>query len=277
VTGLVGVVTPHVGRWWFGEVVAGLDAVLRPAGVDMLLHPVPDAEARAAFFGSLPGRRHVDALVVVALPLAAAEVAVLKATELPVGCVGVLVPGLAGVAIDEHAAGCEVTDHLLDAGHRRVALVGGDPREPQGFTAARQRRLGYRYALNSRGIIVDEGLDVPGYWTTRGGVEAARRLLALPDPPTAVFALSDEMAVGVLHEVRGRGLRVPEDVAVAGFDNHPDAEAFGLTTMEQPAHDNAARLAATIVRRLQHAGSGQEHFVNQHRRLVVRASTVATG
>src|ERR687886_1654394 len=134
------VLTPHVGRWWFGEVVAGLDAVLRPAGVDMLLYPVPDAEARAAFFASLPGRRHVDAVVVVALPLTAAEVGVLKRTGLPAGSIGVLLPGLAGVAIDEHAAACEVTEHLLEGGHRRIALVGGDPREPQGFTAPRQRR-----------------------------------------------------------------------------------------------------------------------------------------
>ncbi len=270
---LVGVVTPYVDRWWFGEVVAGLDAVLRPAGVDMLLYPVPDPEARAAFFTGLPRRRHVDAVVVVALPLTAAEAAVLRAVEVPVGCVGVLVPGLACVAIDEHAAAREVTDHLLDLGHRRIALVGGDPREPQGFTAARQRRLGYRYALNARGAAVDPELDVPGYWTVRGGVAAARRLLALPSPPTAVFAMSDEMALGVLRVLAVRDVDVPGQVSVAGFDNHPDAEAFGLTTMEQPAHDNAARLAASIVRRLERPEAGTAHYVNEHRRLVLRSST----
>jgi DNA-binding LacI/PurR family transcriptional regulator len=277
VAGLVGVVTPHVGRWWFGEVVAGLDAVLRPAGLDMLLHPVPDAEARAAFFAGLAARRHLDAVVVVALPLTAAEAAALRATGLPVGSVGLLVPGLASVAIDEHAAARDVTDHLLDLGHRRIAIVGGDPNEPIGFPLARQRRLGYRYALSARGVEVDPALDVPGYWTLRGGVAAARRLLALPEPPTAVFAMSDEMAMGVLRELQVRGVDVPGQVSVAGFDNHPDAEVFGLTTMEQPAHDNAARLAAAVVRRLGRTDRSAEHYVNGHRRLVVRDTTGPAG
>lgn len=274
-TGLVGVLTPLVGRWWFGEVVSGLEAVLRPAGYDMLLYPVPDTQARAAFFASLAERVRFDGIVVVSLPLTAAEIAQLRATQRAVGCVGTLLPGVLSVTFDEKAAAQEVTDHLLDLGHRRIALIGGDPHEPQGFTSARQRRLGFRFAMNDRGLDTDPAADVPGYWTVRGGAAAARRLLALREPPTAIFALSDEMAVGALSELAAGGVRVPGEVSVAGFDNHPDAEHFGLTTLEQPAHDDAVRLASALVGRMERGGSAAhpEHVVNPFRRLHVRRST----
>ena len=171
--GLVGVLTPHVGRWWFGEVIAGLDAVLRPAGYDVVLNPVPDAEARAAFFASLPDRAALDALVVLSLPLTPAEIAlVTRLGPLP-GCVGMLLPGVSSVAIDERTAAAGVVEHLVGLGHTRIALVAGDPHDDLHFTAAGERRRGYQYALHARGLWPEPDLDVPGYWTVRGGVDAA--------------------------------------------------------------------------------------------------------
>ncbi len=291
--GLVGVLTPHIGRWWFGEVISGLEAVLRPAGYEVVLYPVDDAEARQAFFSSLPGRVDLDALVVVALPLSAAEVALVRQAGPLLGSVGVLLPGVTSVAIDERSAARSVVEHLVGLGHARIALVSGDPQEPLHFTAAGERRRGYVYALHERGLWPDPGLDVPGYWTIRGGVDAARRLLRVDPLPTAVFAISDEMAIGVLHALRADGVRVPEDLSVVGFDDHPDAEAFGLTTVYQPAHDCGARLAAGLVTQL--AGRSDEarvlhgaparpasagapaqparHVLNDFTRLVVRTST----
>lgn len=247
---LVGVLTPHVGRWWFGEVIAGLEAVLRPAGYDVVLHPVPDPDARAAFLASLPERSGLDALVVVALPLSPDEITLASAVGPLLGCVGMLLPGVTSVAIDERTAAGSVVEHLAGLGHTRIALVSGDPQDPLRFTAARERRRGYHYALHTHGLWPDPDLDVPGYWTVRGGMDAARRLLRVRPRPTAVFAMSDEMAIGLLHGLRVEGVRVPEDISVVGFDDHPDAEAFGLTTVHQPAHDCAARLAAALVTQL---------------------------
>ena len=214
--------------------MAGLEAVLRPAGYDVVLHPVPDPEARAAFLASLPERAALDALVVLSLPLSAAEIALVTRHGPLLGCVGMLLPGVTSVAIDERTAAAGLVEHLVGLGHTRIALVAGDPQDQLHFTAAGERRRGYQYALNARGLWPEPDLDVPGYWTVRGGVDAARRLLRVEPRPTATFAMSDEMAIGVLHGLRSEGVRVPEDVSVAGFDDHPDAAAFGLTTVRQP-------------------------------------------
>ncbi len=274
--------------------MAGLEAVLRPAGYDVVLHPVPDPEARAAFLASLPERAALDALVVLSLPLSAAEIALVTRHGPLLGCVGMLLPGVTSVAIDERTAAAGLVEHLVGLGHTRIALVAGDPQDQLHFTAAGERRRGYQYALNARGLWPEPDLDVPGYWTVRGGVDAARRLLRVEPRPTATFAMSDEMAIGVLHGLRSEGVRVPEDVSVAGFDDHPDAAAFGLTTVRQPVHDLGARLAAGLVtelaarRRVTTARSGApatprvpspahppRHVLSDFARLVVRGSTAA--
>jgi DNA-binding LacI/PurR family transcriptional regulator len=247
----VGVVVPHLGRWWSGEVLAGLESVLHPAGCETVVYPVPDADTRAAFFERLPRRSHLlDAVVVVALPLTDAEAALVRSANVPVVTLGVKVRSLTGVFVDERRSAGLAVRHLLDLGHTRIGLVGGDPHEPHGFSAAGQRRGAYRYWLSERGLWPEAALDVPGYWTVRGGAIAAHRLMSLPEPPTAIFAMSDEMAFGVLRALEERGLRVPEDVSVCGFDDHPDAATYALTTVRQPVHDCAARLAAVVVARI---------------------------
>ncbi len=250
-TDRVAVLVPHLGRWWFGEVLAGLESVLRPADCEVVVFPVVDAASRAAFFEQLPRRASLfDALVVVAVPLSSAEVTRARATKAVLGTLGTKLPMVTSVRIDERRGVTLALEHLRALGHRRIALIAGDPHEPWRFTAPRQRRDAYQRVLHQHGVRPDPTLDVPGYWTVRGGAEAARRLMAVPEPPTAVFAMSDEMAIGALQGLARLGLRVPEDVSVCGFDDHPDAETFGLTTVRQPAHDCGARLAALIVARL---------------------------
>jgi DNA-binding LacI/PurR family transcriptional regulator len=246
----VGVLLPHVGRWWFGEVLAGLEAVFRPADCELILFPVVDEASRAHFFDRLPDSAHLDALVVVAMPLTSAEAARAKAAVAVLGTLGTKLPTVTSVRIDERRGVGLAMEHLSTLGHRRIALISGDPHEPWHFTAARQRRDAYRQFLQRRGLAADPALDVPGYWTVRGGAAAVRRLFALAEPPTAVFALSDEMAIGASHALTRMGMRVPQDVSVCGFDDHPDAETFGLTTVRQPAYDCGARLAAEVVARL---------------------------
>lgn len=269
--GVVEVVLPHVGRWWFGEIVTGLSDVVGAAGHRLVVHPLPDGPSRLRFFEAVPWRHDVVAVVVVAVPLTSREIAALRALRVPTGSLGVRAPGLTSVGIDDRGAARRLTEHLLDLGHARIALVGGDPHEPFGFTAAGDRRKGHQFALHARGLWADPALDVPGSWTARGAALATERLLALPEPPTAIFAISDEMAFGVLRALQRRGLAVPGDISVAGFDDHPDALIYGLTTVAQPTQETGARLAAMLLgRRGPHA---PEHVTLDSTRLVVRETT----
>lgn len=137
------------------------------------------------------------------------------------------------VVPDEHTGGRRATERLLQAGHRRIGFINLDPDIP----AAVGRRLGYREVLRESGIRIDENLEISGHATADGGYDAASALLDLADPPTAIFCANDRMAMGAYDAIKERGLRIPHDVAVIGFDNQELIAAYlrpGLTTVALP-------------------------------------------
>jgi len=270
----LGVVVPFVNRWFFSEVLGSVEAVLSNAGYDLLLHNLGDSEGRARFFSNLPVRKRVDAVLVVSLALTDEEVAALTSLELPVGVLGVKHPGMYSVRIDDVAAARTAVRHLLSLGHQRIALIGGDTDDPMRFTPPHHRGTGYREALKEAGIEPDPALEVLGYFTVDGGEAAMLNLLDRAEPPTAVFAESDEMAYGAIMAIRRRGLRVPEDVAVIGFDDHATAELLDLTTVRQPVAEQGAVLARELLDSLTDGAQPSDLVLDTE--LVVRGSTVAS-
>jgi LacI family repressor for deo operon, udp, cdd, tsx, nupC, and nupG len=251
-TATVGVVVPFVNRWFFAEVIDTVETALRRAGFDLLLYNLGDEDGRNRFFDVMPMRKRVDAVLVVSLVLSDDEFAALAALGTPVGLLGLERPGFHSSRIDDVVAARMAVEHLLSIGRRRSALIGGDTDDPMRFTPPLHRRDGYRDALRAAGVELDPALEVLGYFTVDGGSAAARRLLELPQPPTALFAESDEMAYGALRAIRRAGLRVPEDIAVMGFDDQVNAEVMDLSTVRQPVAEQAlditTRLLAAIGR-----------------------------
>ena len=148
-----------------------------------------------------------------------------------------LVPG-------DLAGAFSATEHLLKAGHRRIAHLAGE----KWTEAARDRSLGYRQAMTTWDVPFDPSLLVSGGWTLPGGRDMTARLLASPEPPTAIFCFNDRMALGACEAIRASGLRVPEDISVVGFDDE-DLAAYAtppLTTVVLP-HDEMARWAVSAV------------------------------
>jgi DNA-binding LacI/PurR family transcriptional regulator len=271
-TDAVGVVVPHVTRWFFAQAIAGAEQVLREGGYDLLLYNLGDQAGRERFFGRMPIRKRVDCVLVLCLPLTDAEIGSLRSLHAPVAVIGATVPGFASVRIDDVAGARTAVEHLVGLGHRRVALICGLADEPMHFTAPVDRRRGYRQALEAAGVPVDPALDVPGDFTVAGGRAAMERLLALDDPPTAVFAESDEMAFGALRALRAAG-RVPgRDVSVVGFDGHETAELLDLTTVAQPVGQQGELAARALLRALAPKAQPPAAEVVPTR-LVVRGST----
>ena len=157
-----------------------------------------------------------------------------------------MVPGWPCVRIDDVAAARTATRHLIDLGHRRIAHISGDPDDELAFTTHLDRRRGYQAALRAAGLRPDPSLDVESQFTIDGGNRAAAELLARGEPPTAIFAACDEMAMGAMTALRDAGLRVPQDVSVIGIDDHDLAGVLGLSTIAQPAAEQG-RLAARIL------------------------------
>ncbi len=145
------------------------------------------------------------------------------------------------VAIDDVIAAREMTEYLLDLGHRRIGFIVGHP----SHAASGQRLAGYRAALAGRGVRVDPALVQAGQFDFESGRTATLSLLNLAEPPTAIFASNDDMAAGVLAIAHERGLTVPTELAVAGFDNTNLAKAVWppLTTVHQPMRELAYEAA----------------------------------
>jgi LacI family transcriptional regulator len=154
---------------------------------------------------------------------------------------------------DEHAAQALVT-HLIELGHRRIAHVLGIANHG----ATRWRHAGYKAALSAAGIPYDPDYVVEGEFMFGSGVAAARKLLALPTPPTAIFAANDDMAAGVMWAANERGMKVPRDLSVCGFDDTPLASQLWppLTTVRQPAREMGKLAALQLMELLRGKGSG---------------------
>lgn len=159
-----------------------------------------------------------------------------------------------GVYLDEEGAVAELMQHLVSLGHRRIGHIRG--RATHG--ASQWRLDGYRRALETAGIGYDGSLVVDGNFDYESGVSGASRLLALPEPPTAIFAANDDMAAGAIRAICERGLRVPDDVSVCGFDDIPIARHIypPLTTVRQPTHEMGRLATLELFKHLRQPGQG---------------------
>jgi LacI family transcriptional regulator len=178
--------------------------------------------------------------------------------------------GVAAVSASNASGARAAVQHLLSLGHRRIAALTGIP----GWLASSERFNGYHSAHAAAGVLADPVLVVEADYSTEGGEAAAAKLLDLPDPPTAVFAFNDNMAVAVLREARRRGLRVPEDLSVVGFDDSQQAGIVTpeLTSVRQPLAE-MGRMAVSLLLRLLENQRVEGLNVELQTRLVVRDST----
>ena len=173
------------------------------------------------------------------------------------------------ITIENHEGAHEMTRHLVARGHRRIAMIGGPQRN---FDAA-ERLRGYRTALTENGIALDESLVVQGDFSELSGYRAVQQLLALKHRPTAIFAANDSMAIGALSALREHDLRVPDDMAVAGFDDIPLARYMNppLSTVHVDISQLGERAAALLLSSLQKGNRSHEQL-QLSTTLVIRAS-----
>jgi LacI family transcriptional regulator/LacI family repressor for deo operon, udp, cdd, tsx, nupC, and nupG len=244
---MIGVVAPFFTTRSVVERLRGVVEQLRDRGeYDLLLFDVETLEQRADAFEAFAARDRVDGLLVVSLRPSDEEVARMQREELPVVLIDVTHPALPRVVIDDVLGGELATDYLLAKGHKRIGFVGDAP-TPFRFASSELRCHGMRAALRRAGIKPSAALQKRGPHGREEAIDLAHALLAMPDPPTAIFAASDVQAMGVLQAAEALGLRVPEDVAVIGFDDVEEASVLGLTTVRQPLRETGARAVELLL------------------------------
>jgi LacI family transcriptional regulator, galactose operon repressor len=272
----VGVLLPDVHGAFFSEIVRGIDLAARAAGYHVLVSSShSDLAETTEVLQALHGR--IDGLIL--LNPAAADADWLRRT-LPPRVPAVLLhdPGddaeHDSIRIDNRLGARLATDHLLDLGHRRIAMILG----PRGNSDAAERLVGFHEALTARGLPANPRLELPGDFGEESGFRAGERLAGLGGArPTAVFAANDAMAIGCLAALRDRGLRVPEDVSLAGFDDIPIARYLtpALTTVQVPIAEIGGRALKRLVTVIQSSHEGKKRHDVVTPTLAVRASTAA--
>jgi LacI family transcriptional regulator len=272
-TGLVGVTTPVVHHSYFAVILDGAGEALYEQDMRMVLCPTHHEHDREASLLERLMQGTTDGALLILPEESPDELAALHEH------------GYRFVIVDPHrhldehvptvsaahsSGASEGVEHLLSLGHRRIAAVTG----PLGWIATEQRLRGYRGALAAAGVMPDPELVVESDFHAKGGVEAALSLLDLPDPPTAVFAFNDMLAIGVMQAARQRGIRVPEELSVLGFDDTFEASIVTptLTTVRQPLAEMGRMAVNLLVRQLQNQRIEALH-VQLETKLVVREST----
>jgi LacI family transcriptional regulator len=257
------------------EVIQGVVEAGQAADVDVVLgsHPPATRSGRAAsWIRELTSTRR-RAAIGITCELTDADLAALSRARLPlvvVDPISIAQPDVTSVGSTNFAGGMAATQHLLSLGHRRIAYLGGPP-----TSGCNQARLnGFRGAMEAAGVSVPKEYVWLREFLYEDGLAGGADLLDLPEPPTAIFAGSDETALGVMEAARARGLRVPEDLSVIGFDDTQVARLASpqLTTIRQPLRE----MGAVALRTALQLAAGEKvdsHHVELATRLIVRDST----
>lgn len=180
----------------------------------------------------------------------------LQLVDMPLVTVAMGIPHdeILNVRIDDHAAAAEMTQHLISLGHRRIGLIKGHPNH----LASHDRARGFSDTLKANGIPIEDGPVEQGYFTYRSGLSATERLLALPNPPTAIFACNDDMAAAAVSVAHRLGMIVPGDISVVGFDDTALATTIWpeLSTVRQPIAEMAEAAVEMLLGEIQRRRTG---------------------
>ncbi|WP_223622129.1 LacI family DNA-binding transcriptional regulator [Microbacterium sp. EST19A] len=272
-TQTVGVVMPPVDRWFFAELLAGIQESLFALDYDLSLYGVPEgSQTRERLFEHVLPRRRFDGIIAIGIQPSARELERLQRTGRPLVSVGPYNQGSSAVSIDDTAAARIATEHLIQLGHTAIAFVGGSTDAAELSFGDARRLDGYQVALQAAGLaaharIVGATPTMPGGYAAAAGLLGDRR-----DRPTAIVGVCDEAAIGAVIAARRLGIAVPTELSVVGIDDHEHAEMFSLTTIGQSPREQGHEAVRLLTQRMTHPEDPLEH-VAATSALVIRSST----
>jgi LacI family transcriptional regulator len=246
-SGLIDLVFAGLDSPWALEILRGVEEWGAEHSTAIAVSSVRHGDARPASWTSAIASHHSDGVILVTTTLTTEQVGQLRGAGIPLVVIDPAnspPPDIPSVGATNWAGGLAATEHLLSLGHRRIGAITGFA----DMLCSMARLDGYRSALDRAGVAVDQDLIRYGDFQHEGGFARAVELLALPDRPTAIFAGSDQQAFGVYQAARQRGLRIPDDLSVVGFDELPVSRWASppLTTVRQPLTEMGSTAAAML-------------------------------
>lgn len=271
ITRTIGLVAPQLTTWYVSQLSAGINDIMQPAGLDLLISALSSPSRRDELrSGAKHFRQRVDGVVLVDAFVGPDWTAGIGSP--PAIVVGEELNAGNSLGIDDVLGGELAVRHLLRLGHQQIAVIGGSSPTARFSPVSELRTRGAALALAEAGLEIHTTVD--GLFSIAGGLGAARELLRLPkrQRPTALFCLSDEMAFGALQAARELDVAVPDEISIVGFDDHPVAESVGLTTIRQPVRRLGQRAAQRLLLADGIPVTGHERLPIE---LVVRSSSSA--
>ncbi len=246
----IGVLAPFFTYPSFVQRLRGVDARLSESPYELVIYNIDSARRHEAYLSSLPFARRLDGLIVMALPPTQETLQWLINSELGAVLIECVHPNFSSVEIDDVEGGRMAASYLLEKGHRQFGFVGDATAPNYAIYPSHLRRCGFQQFLAQVGITLRDEYIALGPHSLEHARQQGHQLFSLPSPPTAVFAASDTQAMGVLRAAQDCGMRVPEDVAIIGFDDLDVAEYLGLTTIRQPLEESGRVAADLLLARL---------------------------
>lgn len=262
----IAVITPFFTAPSFVQRLRGIAAVLSKTNYELVIYPVDSIEHLQGYISSVPLMGNLDGLIVMSLAIGNKDAQRLRDNEIETVLIEYTHPQLNSIVIDDVLGGKIAAKHLIKKGHRRIGFLGDiEPPEKYAIHPVKSRLRGFRQALQAAGIQLHERYIRSSSYTQADTRKAAYELLKLPEPPTAIFVTSDIQALSVMKVARQLDIKIPENLAIIGFDDIDVAEHVDLTTICQHL-DESGRLATEILlsrisnpnRPLQHIHLGLE-------------------
>ena len=249
-TNTLGLLIPDSTNLFFAEVLRGVEDACFEAGYSVFLcNSDDDPQKELDYIEVLLGKQ-IDGIILVSVGIHKESLTLLADNDIPSVLVDREVSGSINdsVVVDNEAGGHQATEHLIELGHTRIGCIAG----PSLLTPSAARVQGYRKALSKYNLVQDDALIIKGDFRAQTGFEATKDLLKIDNPPTAIFACNDMMAVGGLHAVDEAGLSVPKDISIVGFDDIPLASFTlpPLTTIYQPSQEMGSLAAKMVMERI---------------------------
>jgi len=271
-THTIGLLLPDLANPYFSEIARNIEDRGHDHGFSVIICSTDNKPEKVSHYISILRQKRVDGIIIATGVRDEKVLKELNRRDIPFALIARELPMLAAhtVLVDDFMGGYLAASHLAEWGHRKIAIIAEDLQ----LTSSKERVRGWRSALEEHGITCDEKWVVIGDFTVEGGKRAMHRLLDLPDRPTAVFACNDLLAIGSIQAARERGLSVPDDVSVVGFDNTILATIIDppLTTVAQPIREIGRQVMDLLVREIEERKQVKQRVVLLPE-LIIRQST----
>lgn len=268
----IGILTPFFTAPSFVQRIRNISGSLAVTDYELITYSVASEDQLSGYLSMLPVSNRIDGLIILALPVTEEDIQLFKEYDLPVVLVEISHPSVSSIEIDNIAGGRLAAEYLISKGYQSFGFIGEGGQPPYSLHATEKRFNGYKEALSEHGFYLLESNISFHEYGMNFAVDSVKKILSESDKPEVFFAASDLQAVGVLKAARELGLKVPEDVAVIGFDDIDLADYMGITTINQSLDQSGQAAVELLLEHMRDSKTSVRH-ISYQLKIVERYST----